>query len=299
MNVSHKKLGLVPLALAIIVISAIFVCGCTGDNTGGTTSTATQTTGTTSGTLSGTLTVTGSTTVLPIAQAAAEAFMAENSQVDIQVSGGGSGHGVQAVGTGAADVGMASREVKDSEKEEYPGIVETTVAGDGIAIVVYSDNPVDTLTIAQIKMIYKGEITNWNEVGGDDLEIVLVGRDSTSGTREFFYESVMNEEDFATTMLEKNSNGAVLQTISQTPGAIGYISMGYVDDSVKALNIAVDGSVIEPTVANVLSGNYPIARNLYMLTMGEPTGLAADYIDFILSDAGQDIVSEEGYVPVV
>lgn len=293
MNVSRRKLGLVSTALAIVVISAILVCGCTGSSAGDETSTPTG-----SAQSVQTLTVTGSTTVLPIAQAAAEAYMEIDKYADIQVSGGGSGHGVQAVGTGAADIGMASRDLKDSEKTEYPGLVQHVIAGDGIALIVYKDNPVNSLTLAQIKAIYKGEITNWNEVGGDDMEIVVVGRDSTSGTREFFYESVMNEEEFATTMLEKNSNGAVTQTISQTPGAIGYVSMGYIDDTIKALNIDLDGKIIEPTVANVLSGDYPVARNLNMFTNGEASGLSADFIAFILSSDGQKIVSDEGYVPV-
>lgn len=292
MKVSHRKSGLVLIALAIVVFSAIFVCGCTGNSNGDATPSAgdTQTIET--------LTVTGSTTVLPIGQAAAEAYMEINQYADIQVSGGGSGNGVQAVGTGTADIGMASRDLKASEAGEYPNLVQHVIAGDGIALVVYKDNPVDSLTLAQIKSIYKGEITNWNEVGGEDLEIVVVGRDSSSGTREFFYESVMDEEDFVATQLEKNSNGAVSQTVAQTPGSIGYISMGYLDDTLKAIDIDVDGTLIEPTVENVLSGTYPIARNLNMFTQGEASGLAADYLAFILSADGQKIVSDEGYVPV-
>lgn len=292
MKISHRKSGLVLIALAIVVFSAIFACGCTGNGTGDK-STSQEEVKTVE-----TLTVTGSTTVLPIAQAAAEAYMKTDQYADIQVSGGGSGHGVQAVGTGAADIGMASRELKSSESEEYPGLVQHVVAGDGIAVIVYKDNPVDSLTLAQIKSIYKGEIKNWNEVGGEDLEIVVVGRDSSSGTREFFYEYVMNKEEFAETQLEKNSNGAVAQTISQTPGAIGYVSMGYLDDTIKALDIDVDGTPVEATVGNVISGDYPIARNLNMFTEGEATGLAADYIAFLLSVEGQKIVSDEGYVPV-
>ena len=292
MDVSPRKFGLVSIALAIVVISAILVCGCTGSGADDTSS-ATE-----AGKTVQTLTVTGSTTVLPIAQAAAEAYMEINKYADIQVSGGGSGVGVQSVGTGTADIGMASRDLKSSESEEYPGLVRHVVAGDGIAIIVYKDNPVDSLTIAQIKSIYKGEITNWNEVGGEDLEIVVVGRDSSSGTREFFYESVMDEEDFVSTQLEKNSNGAVSQTNAQPTGSIGYVSMGYLDDTIKAVDIDVGGKLIEATVANVLSGDYPVARNLNMFTEGEASGLAADYLAFVLSADGQKIVSGEGYVPV-
>ena len=293
MKTSHRKSGLVMIALATIVISAIFVCGCTGSDNGDKSASQNEVK------TVQTLTITGSTTVLPVAQAAAETYMKNDQYADIQVSGGGSGHGVQAVGTGAADIGMASRDLKSSESEEYPGLVGYVVASDGIALIVYKDNPVESLTIPQIKSIYKGEISNWNEVGGEDLEIVVVGRDSSSGTREFFYESVMGKEDFTPRQLEKNSNGAVAQTISQTPGAIGYVSMGYIDNTVKALDIEVDGALIEPTVENVISGDYPVARNLNMFTEGEATGLAADYLAFLLSSEGQKIVSGEGYVPVV
>lgn len=127
----------------------------------------------------------------------------------------------------------------------------------------------------------------------DGLSIVAVGRDSASGTREFFYEHVMDKEDFMDTMLEKNSNGAVHQTVSQTKGAIGYVGLGYIDDNVKALKI--DG--VEPTVSNVMDGSYPVARNLNMFTNGEPTGLALEFLNFIDSDEGQAIIEEEGFVP--
>lgn len=293
MKVSHRKSGLVLIALAVFVISAIFVSGCTGSDTGD--KSASQDNAKTVETL----TVTGSTTVLPIGQAAAEAYMNSNRYADIQVSGGGSGHGVQAVGTGVADIGMASRDLKSSESEKYPKLVRHVVAGDGIAMIVNTDNPVDSLTLAEIKSIYKGDIKNWNELGGEDLEIVVVGRDSSSGTREFFYKSVMDEEEFTERQLEKNSNGAVSQTISQTPGAIGYVSIGYLDNTVKALDIDVGKTPVKATIENVMSGSYPIARNLYMFTEGEATGLAADYLAFLLSGDGQKIVSAEGYVPVV
>ncbi|MDD4127020.1 MAG: substrate-binding domain-containing protein, partial [Methanomicrobium sp.] len=149
-----------------------------------------------------------------------------------------------------------------------------------------------------IKKIYKGEITNWNEVGGEDMTIVVVGRDSSSGTREYFTEKIMDKEDCVSTLLEKNSNGAVLQTVAQTPGAIGYISMGYIDKTVKSLKIDENGVLIEPTIDNVLNGSYPVSRGLNMFTNGEPEGLTKEYIDYILSLKGQAIAAEEGYVTV-
>lgn len=285
-----SRISFLAVPLVALLLFATLFAGCTGS--GGDTTQTTPTSGT------GSISVTGSTTVLPIAQKAAEAYMDNNQQADIQVSGGGSSVGVQAVGEGTADIGMASRELKDSEKEKYPDLVQHVVARDGIAVFVNPSNTVETITPAQVKAIYRGNITNWNELGGPDLEIVVVGRDSASGTREFFQDAVMNKEDFVSTQLEKNSNGAVQQTIAQTPGAIGYVGLGYVDDTVKALKIDVDGTAVEPTVANVLNNAYPLSRSLNMFTKGEATGLAKDYIDFILSPEGQKIVEEEGFVPL-
>ncbi|WP_235809609.1 phosphate ABC transporter substrate-binding protein [Methanofollis ethanolicus] len=279
----NSKISLLAVPLLALLLIATLFAGCTGD--GGDTTPET-------------ISVTGSTTVLPIAQKAAEAYMDTHQQADIQVSGGGSSVGVQAVGEGTADIGMASRDLKDSEKQKYPDLVQHVVARDGIAVIVHPSNTVETITTAQAKAIYQGAITNWKEIGGPDMAVVVVGRDSASGTREFFQEAVMNKEDFVPTQLEKNSNGAVKQTIAQTPGAIGYVGLGYIDDTVKALSVDVNGTTVEPTVAAVVSGDYPIARSLNMFTKGEATGLAKEYLDFILSPEGQTIVEEEGFVPV-
>jgi len=245
-----------------------------------------------------TITIRGSTTVLPIAQKTAEAYMDKHPNVDISVSGGGSSVGIQSVGEGIADIGMASRDLKDEEKTRYPNLKPIVIAKDGIAIIVHPDNPVTNLTLEQIRGIYNGTYTNWKEVGGPDKEIVVINRDSASGTREFFWEHVMQKDDFVATALEKNSNGAVKQTVSQTPNAIGYVGLGYVDKSVKAVKIKKEGTEVEPTVENVLNGKYPIARSLYMITNGEPKGIVKDFIDFVLSEEGQRIVEEEGFVPI-
>jgi len=234
--------------------------------------------------------------VLPIAQSAAETYMDDHADADIKVSGGGSGVGVQAIGEGTADIGMSSRELTTDETSEYPGLVVTTVAGDGIAVVVNPANTVNSLTLAQIKDIYQARITNWKEVGGPDKVIVLIGRDSASGTRSFFTEMVLEKENAAPTMLEQNSNGGVLQSVAQTPGAIGYISIGYLDNTVKGLDLLVDGNQITPTVANVKSGQYPVSRPLLMITRGAPQGLSKSYLDFILSPDGQKIVADQGYI---
>lgn len=279
----NSRISLLAVPLLALLLTATFLAGCTGGE---------------GDTKPESLSVTGSTTVLPITQKAAEAYMDTHPDADIQVSGGGSSVGVQAVGEGTADIGMASRDLKDTEREKYPDLVQHVVARDGIAVIVHPSNTVEAVTIAQIKAIYQGTVTNWKDLGGPDMAVVVVGRDSASGTREFFQETVMNREDFVPTQLEKNSNGAVKQTIAQTPGAIGYVGLSYVDPSVKALKIDVNGTAVEPTVAAVVSGDYPIARSLTMVTKGEATGLAKEYLAFILSPEGQAIVEKEGFVPV-
>ncbi|MDD4281218.1 MAG: phosphate ABC transporter substrate-binding protein [Candidatus Methanofastidiosa archaeon] len=243
-------------------------------------------------TLSGTIRIAGSTTVQPIASAAAEAFMGIHQNVTITVQGGGSGTGVTQAGQGVVDIGNASREVKASEYDTYPDLVATAVAADGIAVIVHPSNQVTALTPEQVKGIFTGEITNWSQVGGADRTIVVVIREDGSGTRATFEELVHNKIASAAGALQKASNGAVKTTVAQTPDAIGYCGIGYVDSSISAVTV---GGVL-PSETTILNGSYPISRNLYMLTNGEPSGLVKAFIDFILSDAGQDIVAEEGFI---
>lgn len=287
-----KKTGLIALGLAGLLVLALVATGCVGNGGDGTTPVPTAPQERVA------IKITGSTTVLPVAQKAADAYMATNKNADIQVTGGGSSVGVQAAGEKTADIGMSSRDVKADELKKYPGFIITPIAKDGVAIIVNPTNSVTNLTIAQIKGIYNGNYTNWKQVGGSDMPIVVVGRDSTSGTREFFTSSVMGGGNYTPTMLEKNSNGAVQQTIGQTPGAIGYVGLGFIDPTVKALKINTNGTLDEPTVDNVLNGKYPLSRSLYMITNGEPAGLAKDYLAYILSPEGQDLLKEEGFVPL-
>ncbi|MDD5778971.1 MAG: phosphate ABC transporter substrate-binding protein [Candidatus Thermoplasmatota archaeon] len=277
---NHKKIGKIMLAVAAITLVTAMFSGCLGgDDTE-------------------TLSIAGSTTVLPIAQQAADAYMDAHNNVDIQVSAGGSSVGVSSVGDGTADIGMASRELKDSETAAYPNLVQHVVARDGIALIVHPNNAVSQLTIAQVRGIYNGTYTNWNQLGGSNMDIVAVGRDSASGTREFFWEFVMEKEDFVAGMLEMNSNGAVHSKVSTTQGAIGFVGLGYVDNEVKGLNIENNGQYVVPTVQNVIDDKYPIARNLNMFTDGPATGLAKDFLDFVKSPTGQQIVEDEGFVPL-
>jgi phosphate transport system substrate-binding protein len=242
-----------------------------------------------------TISLAGSTTVQPLAEKLGEAFKAANPDVQIDVQGGGSSVGVKSAGEGTVDIGNASREVKQEEKDTFPELKIYTIARDGIAIVVNPGVGVDGLTKDQVRDIFSGAITNWSEVGGADKAIVVVSREEGSGTRGAFEEMVMGEEAvIVDTAILQPSNGALKTTVSTTDDAVGFLSFGYLDDSVKALDI--DG--IAATVANALNGTYPIVRPLNMMTDGEPGELAAAFLDFVLSDAGQAIVEEEGYLSI-
>ena len=254
-----------------------------------------------SGADSCTLVVDGSTTVFPIASAASDFYMDAHPDDTITVTGTGSGTGIASLIAGTAEIAMASRGMKDSEKTDLPGWNEITVAGDGIAIIVHPTNTLTQITLTEIMGIYNGTYSNWNEIGGPDLEMVVINRESTSGTRGFFHDFVMDETDFRedAQIVEKSSNGAVATEVGNTPAAVGYIGLGYLSDSVKGLDIKNDaGNYIEPNVQNVLDEVYPVSRSLYFYTDGAPEGLAKDFIDYILSPTGQAIVADEGFVPV-
>jgi len=249
-----------------------------------------------------TIKISGSTTVLPIVQKAADQYMAVYPDADIQVSGGGSGVGIQAIGAKTVDIGMSSREVTADEMKKYPSFVVTPIAQDGIAIIVNPANAIQYITLDQIRSIYLGRTTKWTEITGADVpgtnnQIVVIGRDSASGTRTYFDETVLSKANPTKQMLEKNSNGAVLQTVAQTPGAIGYVSIGFVNRDVRALPIWYNANrIITPSIANVRDRSYPVSRDLYVITNGQPAGLAGDFITYILSADGQKIVADEGYV---
>lgn len=244
--------------------------------------------------LSGELDVVGSTTVQPVAEVLAEAFEALEPGVIVFVQGGGSSVGVRSAVDGSADIGMASREIKLSELQENPELRVHTIARDGIAIVAEPGVTVNSLSKEQIRSIFSGEITNWNEIGGENLVITVVAREEGSGTRAAFEELIMDDALIADNAILQPSNGSVKTTISITPGAIGFLSFGYLDDQIKP--IAVDG--ILPAEESAASGSYKIVRPLNMITNGEPHGIAAVFLEFIMSEDGQAIVTCEGYLPV-
>jgi phosphate transport system substrate-binding protein len=239
----------------------------------------------------------GSSTVLPIAESCAEAFMTKHPNTKVAVSGGGSSVGIKAVATGEADIGTASREVKKSEIKTYKqcNFVDHKIALDGVAVIVSKeiyDSDVKALSIKQIRDIYKGEINNWKEVGGPDKEIFVNEREEGSGTRDTFMEVIDLEETQADKANAHNSD--VKQAVAGSDKAIGYVGLGYVGEDTPA--IAVDG--VFPSKVTIRKGTYKITRSLHMYTNGKPTGIVKEFINFVLSKEGQRIVEEEGFLGI-
>ncbi len=246
----------------------------------------------------GELVMKGSTTVLPIAQKAAEAYMAEHPDVKISLSGGGSGNGIKAIIDGTADIGNASRFIKQKEvdlagtKGVYP--VPFRVALDAIVPVVNSGNTISNLTMSQLKDIYLGKIKNWKELGGTPGTIVVISRDSSSGTFGVWKDLIMKKERVIPSALTVPSNGGVVQAVAKTPGAIGYIGLGYITEEINAVD--VDG--VAGSEENTLNGSFPISRGLFMFTKGWPKGDTMGFISFILSKKGQELVKAAGSIPL-
>ena len=242
--------------------------------------------------------VNGSTTVLPISQATAEAYMKKNPDVTLSISGGGSGNGIKALIDKTTQIANSSRPMKKEEEQlaASKGVkpVSHTVAIDALPPIVHPTNPVNDLTLEQLSLIYQGKITNWKELGGKDMKIIVISRDTSSGTYESWQEKILHKEKVTPRAQLQASSGAVVQAVSKNRYAIGYVGIGYLNKSVKA--VTVNG--IEASAKNALEGKYPIARPLYMFTNGKPTGAVADYFKFVLSAEGQNIVKKQGFVPV-
>ncbi len=243
--------------------------------------------------------INGSTTVLPVVQKAGEAFMASHPGTELSISGGGSGNGIKALIEKQCDVAMSSRDIKDKEKDAAAknGItpLRTAIAIDAIVPVVNPANRVGALTLAQLRDIYTGKITNWKDLGGQDAQIVAISRDTSSGTFESWEELVMNKERVSPRALMQASNGAVVQTVSKNRNAIGYVGLGYVDKSTRA--VTVEG--VSPSAETALSGQWPIARELYIFTNGAPEGAVKEFVEYLVApDKGQKDVLAVGYVPL-
>jgi phosphate transport system substrate-binding protein len=245
------------------------------------------------------ITIKGSTTILPVAQVASEVFMEKNPGIKISVQGGGSGVGIASLLDKTTDLATSSRKIKteEIEKGKASGVIpnEIPIALDGIAVIVHPTNSVKALTKAQIKDIYTGKISNWSEVGGKDAKIVIVNRDTSSGTYEAFEILALNKEKVRPDALTTASNQAVAQIVAQTPGAIGYVGHGYLTPKVKAVTV----DKIECTKQTIQSEKYPLSRYLYVYTNGKPTGNVQKFIGFILSKEGQKLVEEEGFVDIL
>ena len=256
--------------------------------------------------LSGTLyaqRIKGSDTLLPIAQQTAERFMNKNPDARVTVTGGGTGVGISALLDNTTDIAMASRPIKFSEKMKAKAanqdIEETIVAYDALAVIVHPSNPVKQLTRKQLEDIFRGKITNWKQVGGEDRKIVVYSRETSSGTYEFFKESVLKNKNYMPGSLSMPATGAIIQSVSQTQGAIGYVGLAYVSPRIKTLSVSYDGKpYAEPSVENATNKTYPIVRPLYYYYNARNKGDVAPLMDFILSTEGQDIIKKSGYIPV-
>jgi phosphate transport system substrate-binding protein len=254
----------------------------------------------------------GSDTLVNVALAWAENYRLIKPDISIAVTGGGSGTGIGALINGTVDLANASRAMSESEYEEARanGIepVEHIVAIDALAVIVHPENPVSELTIGQLSDIYIGEITNWQEVGGNDATIVLLSRETNSGTHVYFLEEVVRHGDpeeesiFAPQTILMPSSVGITSELRRNPNAIGYDGLGYVDpehEKIVAVSESSGSPFFYPSVETALAGTYPLSRNLFMYTAGQPSGAIADYLEWILSPGGQMIVAEQGFVPIV
>jgi len=292
MNIRKRLFIILPVVAIVALIVAIIVLSSGGGSS---------------------IKIIGSNTVTPLSSVWAEEFMNTHPDVSISVSGPGSGVGIAALIDGTTDICQASRTIKQSEIDQAEANdvepYEIQVATDALSVVVHPSNPVSELTTVQLSAIYTGEITNWDEVGGNDVEIVAIARDTNSGTHVFFKEHVVQMQGLPTEdkSLEYGGNVLMLPSteegvsqVANNPNAIFYPGLGYVTEEVKPLAIkrTADSTGVLPTVQTALNGTYPIARPLLFYTNGEPTGVIKDFIDYCLSPEGQEKVIEVGYVPL-
>jgi phosphate transport system substrate-binding protein len=258
----------------------------------------------TSLTLAENITVKGSDTMVILGQKWAEVYMKQNKGVTVQVTGGGSGTGIAALINGTTNICQASRPMKDKEKADLKkkrgvNTVEIPVALDGLALFVNAKNPINELTISQLKDIYTGDVTNWKELGGLNQKIILYGRENNSGTYAYFKEHVLENEDFAPRTQTLPGTAAIINAVSKDPKGIGYGGIAY-GKGVKHIKIKKDAKSpgYDPSLANVENGSYPISRYLYWYTAGNPQGNVKKLADWVVSPAGQSVVKDVGYYPL-
>ena len=272
--------GILMLTMAVVVLVA---CA-SGDSSSGNNSGTTNDTPVT-------ITISGSTSVGPLAEKLAEKYKAAHSNVTIEINQVGSSAGITNAIDGVSQIGMSSRDIKDEEKAS--GLEELVIAYDGIAVAVNANNGVKELTLDQVKQIFTGEITNWKEVGGDDLEIVVVSREDGSGSRDAFQEKAgFESEELIENAIIANGNGNIKTTVAGNKQAIGYVSLEYIDDSISTINI----DNVEPTAANIIAGTYKISRPFIFVYKSDVADSAKKFMDYILSDEGQAVVEESGAI---
>ena len=281
------KLRILVAALAISLLAAVAGCGETTSLNGS----------------GGAIQVKGSDTMVNLAQMWAEDYMNERPDTSIAVTGGGSGTGISAMINGTTDMANASREMKDKEKEQASGqgieVEEHKVALDGIAVLVHPDNPVNTLTTNQLAGIFTGRITDWSDVGGSAGPIVILSRESNSGTHVFFKEHILDNEEYSPEALLMPSSQAIFEEVKQNPNGIGYVGMGYIQEGVRAVKVSKDNAAgVLPSIETVQSGEYPISRPLYIYITKDASQAVTDYLDWILGDEGQAIVLQLDFVPL-
>jgi phosphate transport system substrate-binding protein len=272
MNFSNIWKWLILPMVAALLVATFLLAGCS------------------SGGSLGTINENGSTTVQPLAEKLAKAFEANNPGVKVDIKGSGTAAGITSVNNGLVDIGAASRELTPAD----PPLVKHLLARDGIAIIVPPSNPVTNLTKDQVIAIFAGNITNWSQVGGPNKGIDVMAREEGSGTRTAFQDLVMGKELIRADATLQNSNGALKTAVSNDPQAVGFLSLGYLDSSVKAL--AMNG--VPATEENAKNDTYPVVRPLYFLTKQPPTGIVKDFIDFCTGPDGQKIVAQEGYITI-
>ncbi|MDR0660260.1 MAG: PstS family phosphate ABC transporter substrate-binding protein [Prevotellaceae bacterium] len=246
----------------------------------------------------------GSDTVLPLSQKEAESYMKANPSQTITVTGGGSGVGIAALIEGTTDIAQASRKIKFDEKQKLQEggktAKEVVIAYDALAIVVNPSNKVTDLTREQLEGIFTGKIKRWKEVGGDDLKIVPYSRETSSGTYEFFKESVLKNKNYLNGIMSMPATGSIIQSVSQTKGAIGYVGLAYLNKDVKAIHVSYDkgATYTDPSAANAKNKTYPIVRPLYFYYITASEKAVKPFIDYVLSEKGQKIVSEVGFITI-
>lgn len=300
-----KKINIFRAAIATLgAIALLFTAGCGGQNgNAGTNSGDGENTNPPTQTVN--ITITGSDSMLHLCNNWAEQFMKNNKNYMITVNGGGSGVGIKALINGTTDIASASREMKGSEKDEAKTngneAVENLVALDGIAIAINPENPVQDFTMTQLKDIFTGKKTSWKDFGGPDQKIIILSRESSSGTYQFFQEHVLAKENYAQTALLMPATSAIIDSVAQDKWAIGYVGLGYAAEAgsrIKVVPVKKDDAspAVMPSEATVKDKSYPIARALYLYTKTTSTSDVTKFIDFVLSPDGQNIVKEAGYI---